>query len=115
MTGILGEDLKKFHRKFSNASKPVNIEMATVNANGQIQFEDNNVLPVEAVLIPDYLKSKTIEIPVQNNSEISTLSDTEETQETQTIEVNSGIGVGDNVVLLSLQGGQTFIVLAKVS
>lgn len=115
MTGILGEDLKKFHRKFNQASKPVNIEMATINSDGFIQFEDNNILPVEAVVIPDYLKKKTVEIniPVQNNSEIETLSDTEENK--QTIEVNSGLKEGDSIILLSVQGGQTFIVLAKVS
>jgi len=94
--------IKKAAVEAVEASKPISIMFGKVTSKEplQINIEQKMTLGSRQLIIPASLTDHKMIVDMEG--------------EEKEIEIKNGLVTGDNVILLRMQGGQTFLVLERV-
>ena len=102
-----------------NSTQPVSILFGTVLSASplKVQVTPKLILGAANLVVPDHLTKKVIELKVDSGNTGYTLEDSMRHRHTIAsplkVELDNSLKTGDSVILLRIQGGNSYLVLDK--
>ena len=116
--------IKMISKASSDQSKPTDIRYGTVVSTSplKVQISAELTLPQSVLVVPRSLTDYTVSVSMNWNTtsesggagESAFASHNHGINGTKSITIHNGLKVGDKVLLLRQQGGQSYIVLDKI-
>ena len=133
MSKTLGNAIKQLSQAVNEQGKPTDIRYGTVVSTSplKVQISAELTLPQSVLVVPQSLTNYTVDVTMNwstdSHTHTHTITDTymgggSASNEThnhsltgkKTITIHNGLKVGDKVLLLRQQGGQSYIILDKI-
>ena len=124
MSRSLSGAIKMISKASSDQSKPTDIRYGTVVSTSplKVQISAELTLPQSVLVVPRSLTDYTVSVSVNWNTtsesggagDSAFASHNHGINGTKSITIHNGLKVGDKVLLLRQQGGQSYIILDKI-
>ena len=124
MSKTLGNAIKQLSQAVNEQGKPTDIRYGTVVSTSplKVQISAELTLPQSVLVVPRSLTDYTVNVSMNWNTgnssggagESAFASHSHSVSGTKSITIHNGLKVGDKVLLLRQQGGQSYIILDKI-
>ena len=124
MSKTFGNAIKQLSQAVTEQGKPTDIRYGTVVSASplKVQISAELTLPQSVLVVPQSLTDYTVSVSVNWNTtsesggagESAFASHNHGINGTKSITIHNGLKVGDKVLLLRQQGGQSYIILDKI-